>query len=94
MGKKVLAILLMLCIVCTMLTACKAKKISAEEAWQIVLEDLDALAESAGQPHIHTGTYEGKACYNIFVTVADHSLVYVVSESGKLLHKGAAEHSH
>ena len=92
--KKVIALLLMACLLCSMLAGC-GKKITSEQAYQIVLDDLgETLAATAESPHIHTGTYEGKACFNIFVTVSGMSMQYIVSENGKILHKGAGEHSH
>ena len=92
--KKWIALLLLACLVCSLLAGC-GKKITAEEAYQIVLEDLgETLAATAETPHIHEGTFEGAACYNIFVTVNGLSMNYVVSQTGKLLHKGPGEHSH
>ncbi len=92
--KKWIALLLMACLLCSLLSGC-GKKITSEEAYQIVLEDLgDTLAATAEAPHIHTGTYEEKPCFNIFITVNGMSLQYIVSESGKILHKGPGEHSH
>ena len=40
------------------------------------------------------GTFENKPCFNIFVTVNGMSMQYIISENGKILHKGAGEHSH
>ena len=92
--KKWIALLLMACLLCSMLAGC-GKKITAEEAYQIVLEDLgDILAATAESPHIHEGTFENKPCFNIFVTVNGMSMQYIMSENGKILHKGAGEHSH
>ena len=92
--KKWIALLLMACLLCSMLSGC-GKKITSEEAYQIVLEDLgETLAATAEAPHIHTGTYEDKPCFNIFVTVNGMSLQYIISETGKILHKGPGEHSH
>lgn len=92
--KKVIALLLMACLLCGMLAGC-GKKVTAEEAYQIVLDDLgETLAETADAPHIHEATYEGKPCFNIFITVNGLSMQYIVSENGKILHKGAGEHSH
>lgn len=92
--KKWIALLLLGCLLCGMLSGC-GKKITAEEAYQIVLEDLgETLAATAEAPHIHTGTYEDKPCFNIFVTVNGMSLQYIISETGKILHKGPGEHSH
>ena len=98
--KKVIALLLAACLLCGLLAACGGKKeITAEEAYQVVLEDLketygEAIADTAESPHIHESTYEGKACYNIFVTVSGMSLQYVISRTGDVLYTGAGEHSH
>ena len=91
--KKWIAMLLLATILCGMLAGC-GKKITAEEAYQIVLDDLGAAASLAESPHVHEATYEDKPCFNIFVTVDGLSLQYIVSESGKILHKGPGEHSH
>lgn len=91
--KKWIAMLLLAALLCSVLAGCKAK-ITEDEAYQIVLDDLGASAALAETPHIHTGTYENKPCYNIFVTVNGISLNYIVSETGKILYKGAGEHSH
>ena len=91
--KKWIAILLLIGIVGGLLAGCK-KNITAEEAYQIVLEDMGVLAESAESPHIHEGTYEDKPCFNIFVTANGQSLQYIVSLTGKILYKGLGEHSH
>lgn len=89
--KKGLALLLMLCLLGAMLCACGGKKITAEEAFEIVLADLGDKAENAGEPHIHESTYKS---YNIFVPVGDEPLVYVVSDTGEILHSGIGTHSH
>ena len=91
--KKWIALVLLLAIACGLLAGC-GKKITADEAWKVVLEDLGPLGEQAQAPHIHETTYENKPCFNIFVTVNDISLQYIVSENGKILYKGAGEHSH
>ena len=92
--KRVIALLLMACLLCGLLAGC-GKKVTPEEAYQIVLDDLgETLAATAESPHIHEATYEGKPCFNIFVTVNGMSMQYIVSENGKILHKGAGEHSH
>ena len=91
--KKWIAMFLLAAILCGMLAGC-GKKISADEAWQIVLNDLGAAASLAESPHIHEATHENKPCFNIYVTVDGLSLQYIVSETGKILYKGAGEHSH
>lgn len=91
--KKWIAILLLACILCGMLAGC-GKKITAEEAWQVVQKDLGAAADLAETPHVHETTYEDKPCFNIFVTVDGLPLQYIISENGKILHKGPGQHSH
>ena len=92
--KRVIALLLMACLLCGLLAGC-GKKVTSEEAYQIVLDDLgETLAATAESPHIHEATYEGKPCFNIFVTVNGMSMQYIFSENGKILHKGVGEHSH
>ena len=91
--KKWIAILLLAGILCGMLAGC-GKKISSAEAYQIVLNDLGNVSEISEDAHIHEATYEGKPCYNIFVTVNGMTLQYIVSFNGKILHKGAGEHAH
>lgn len=94
MLKKITALILALCLLGITLCACGAKTVSSEEAWQIVLEDLGDRAENAAEPHIHEGTYKNKPCYNIFVTVENEPLVYIVTEKGKIVHRGIGAHSH
>lgn len=94
MTKRLIAILLLVCMVGGILCACKAKKITSDEALQIVLEDLGDLAPQAESPHIHTGTYNGKPCYSIYITVNGTSLAYVISETGDILSVGPGDHSH
>ena len=68
--------------------------ITSNEAFEIVLEDLGLTSQAADSPHIHEGTYEGRPCYNIYVTANGKSLTYVVSTKGEILHKGEGGHSH
>jgi hypothetical protein len=86
---------MLVCIVCSVLCACQPKKeITSEEAVQIAMNDLGDKAATAGEPHVHTGTYENVACYNVFVTVDNLPFVYVISTTGEILHKGFGNHSH
>lgn len=93
MTKKWIAVLLVAVMVCGMLSGCK-KEITAEEAHQIVLEELGDLAAITEGAHIHESTYDDKPCFNVYITVEDLSLVYVVSTTGKILASGPSEHSH
>ena len=93
--KKWIALLLTACLLCGALAAC-GKKITQEEAYEIVQKDLAKTTSAAVESlHIHEGAYDGKACFNIYVTVGGVSLYYAVSETGSILYKGAGEeHSH
>ena len=77
-----------------MLSCAKDEEISADEAYAIVLEDLKISKDDIPEPHIHTGTYENRACYNIYITLSGESFLYVISTYGDILSKGPATHSH
>ena len=91
--KKWIAMLLLAALLCSMLAGC-GKTITADEAYQIVLKDLGPSATLAEAPHIHEATYDNQPCFNIYITVSGVSLNYVISETGKILHKGPGEHAH
>ena len=93
MAKKLIALLLLVCLLCSLLAGCKSK-ITSEEALQIVMDDLGDAASLASSTHIHTGTHDGKPCFNIYVTVDGLPMAYVISDTGKILSKGAGDHSH
>ena len=93
MAKKWIAILLLVCILGGMLSGCKSK-ITAQEATQVVLADLGDTIQPNETPHVHQSTYQNKPCFNVFITVGDLSLVYVVSETGDILYKGPSDHQH
>lgn len=92
--KKLLAILLVAALMCSGFAAC-GKTLTADEAYQVVLTDLGDEADHAGEPHIHTGDFNGIQCYNIYVTVDGENYFYAVSMGGTILSKGTgAAHSH
>lgn len=94
--KRCFALLLVACMLCAVLCACAPKEnITPEEAVEVVMKDLDKLADKAESPHVHEGTYNNQPCYNIYVTVNGVSLTYVISMRGKILHSGPGQsHSH
>ena len=95
MKRRLLSVLLLVCMLSSILIACgKNEKITSEEAYSIVLEDLKLNASDIPEPHIHTGTYESIECYNIYITLSGESFLYVVSVYGDILSKGPANHSH
>ena len=92
--KKILAIILIACMMCITLCACSGEKITEDKAVEIVMEDLGILVNNVTETHIHEGTYENQDCYNIYVTANGKSLTYVVSTTGEILYKGEGSHSH
>ena len=91
--KKWIVIALLACMLCGLLAGC-TEDVSAEGAYQIVLDELGDAAKYVTDYHIHEGTYEDEPCFNVFVTVNGLSFQYVVSQSGKILNIGLSEHSH
>ena len=96
MLKKSIAILAITCIVLFTLCSCEPEtKITDTEAFSIMIEDLGNNAEGVSSPHIHEGVYEGKNCYNIYITINGESWVYIISTQGEILYKGVSGwHSH
>ncbi len=93
--KKLIAVMLLVCTLCVAFCACQPKEdITADEAAQIVMDELGGLSANVSDTHVHEGTYSGQPCYNVYVTVGGVSMTYVVSMSGKILHQGAGGHSH
>ncbi len=95
MNKRLFSIFVLVCLVCGLMCACETEtEITTEQAVSIMLEDLGDDAENIGDPHIHTGTYENKNCYNIYITIDGESWVYVISTDGEILAKELGSHSH
>ena len=95
MKKRLFTLLILICMVLFTICSCESeKKITVDEAFTIMIEDLGENATGVSAPHIHEGTYEGKDCYNIYITANGESLVYVISTSGEILYKGNGSHSH
>lgn len=95
MTKRLFTLFILICMVLFTLCSCESeKKITDDEAFAIMIEDLGKNAVGLSSPHIHEGTYEGKDCYNIYITANGESLVYVISTDGEILYKGSGSHSH
>ena len=96
-AKNTIIILVLVCVVClvgVILLTHNNGVITSDEAFEIVLDDLGLTSQQVDTPHIHEGTYQNQACYNVYVTANGKSLNYVISTDGKILHKGEGEHSH
>ena len=91
--KKWIAILLLVGILCGMLAGC-GKKVTAEEAYQIVLDDLD-MDISEANPHVHEGNFQDNECYYVYVTVDGENMFYAVHKfTGQILNIAKSDHSH
>lgn len=93
MIKRILAVAVVLCLVCSVFAAC-GKVITTDEAVQVVLDDLGIEKENAGAPHVHEGKFNGVQCYDIYITVEGVQYKYVLSLAGRILSKGTGSHSH
>lgn len=95
MKKRIIAFALVLCLICTVFVGC-SKKLTANEAFQVVLDDLEISANKAGQPHIHEGAFGDIPCYNIYVTVGEKNWFYSVTLEGEIVNIAELdnEHSH
>lgn len=95
MKKRLFCLFLAVCMMCSILCACSGKKITAEEAVAIMMEDLGSESATASDPHVHTGTFDGKDCYNIYFTKGGESWLYVISTDGEIIGQGpSGGHSH
>ena len=96
MTKRLTALLLLLGVVCCLFAACgdKQEPLTAADAIRIVQEDL---GENSAQepPHVHSGTFEGKECFFVYVTADGKTLAYAVhSVTGEILDISESGHSH
>lgn len=97
--RKIFILLLILCALVSVLTACGKEEeektpLTAAQAIEIVLKDtgLDVLD---AQPHVHNGEYQGTECFMIYITVEGESVSYAVDlYSGEILNVSHAEHFH
>lgn len=95
MKKRLICLLTLVCLLCALLCSCAAKEeITIDQAIAIMMEDLGDDVKVTGNPHVHTGKFNNKECYNIFITVNNESWAYVISTDGEILAKGPSSHSH
>lgn len=91
--KKLIVILLVLCLI---LPGCKSKEssvISMEEAQEIVLDSLRVDADQVTF-HVHIGSGEVPS-YVIYATVGGHTLEYIIrATDGEILSMAESDHSH
>lgn len=94
MIKKIIAILLIVVISCSLFVACgETRQISASRAQRIALEDM-GIKTSQASVHIHPDHREEGTYFNVYITYNGANTTYVVSNTGEIVHKGAGGHSH
>ena len=94
--KKIIVLLLTALLLVGLMAGCGSSNdpISADKAQKIVLQDLGVSAEDVSM-HTHVTTYDGAACYSIYVTVKGKTLEYIIhGVTGEILLVQESTHSH
>ena len=94
MKKRVVSLVVLICLLVSLLAACGDGTITKEKAQQIALKDMGVSASEA-TVHVHIGEYEGMPCYSVYVTVDGKTMEYLIdSNSGEILLVQESSHSH
>ena len=94
MIKRLIAILLILCVVCGTFVACAGnKQITAQKAQKIALKDMGAVP-SLSQVHTHESETENGIYYSVSITYGNQSMTYVISNTGEIVSKTEGAHTH
>ncbi len=94
MMKRIISVLLILVVACSMLVACgENKQITAIKAQRIALKDMGAAAELS-QVHTHEAKTEDGIYYNVYITYGNQSMTYVIDNEGNIVSKTEGGHSH
>ncbi len=94
MIKRLISVLLVLVVLCSMLVACgESKQITAIKAQRIALKDMGAVADLS-QVHTHEAETENGIYYNVYITYGNQSMTYVIDNVGNIVSKTEGAHSH
>ena len=95
MTKRVIAMVLVVCMAMALLAACSSNDVvDIEKAKQIALADM-GIKESDAEVHAHITEYEGIAGYSVYINYQGAQTEYIIhGKTGEILHKGAGSHSH
>ena len=93
MKKRIIAVLMLVCMALGMMTAC-SQEMTPEKAQKIVLQHL-GVKESDVEMHVHVGDHDGIPCYSIYVTMDGETKEYLVdSTTGEILEIRDSSHAH
>lgn len=95
MNKRLVAMVLVVCMALALLAACSSNEaINTEKAKQIALDDM-GIKESDAEVHVHITEHEGVAGYSVYITYQGAQTEYIIhGKTGEILHKGTGSHSH
>ena len=95
MTKRIIAMVLLVCMALTLLAACNTKKVvDSDEAKKIALADM-GIKEDQAEVHVHITEHEGVASFSVYITYEGAQTEYIIhGKTGEILHKGAGSHSH
>ncbi|MBE6926513.1 MAG: hypothetical protein E7461_06680 [Ruminococcaceae bacterium] len=69
--------------------------LSTNEIKNVVLDDLGVKENKAGEIHTHPTTFEGAACYTVYITADGKNWEYMIDAfTGEILSKTENDHSH
>ncbi len=91
--KKLIVLILALCLVLCAGCGEKSGIITQEEAEKIAIEKLGFAQKDVESVHVHAITYQDVACYSFHITVDGHSHEVIIdSVTGEVLHTGDSSH--
>lgn len=94
MKKPMMTLLVLICTLSLLLSACGGGPISKEKAQSIALKDMGVSASDA-TVHVHVGEHDGEPCYSVYVTANGKTMEYLIdSESGEILEVRESNHKH
>ncbi len=91
--KKLLAVLLLVCLVLCAAGCADSGVMSQEKAEKIAIEALGFQEKDVTNVSVHPTTYEGKSCYGYHINVEGHNYEVIVdATTGDVLYKGDSTH--
>ena len=92
MKKRLIAMLLVLVMALSLLTACGNNPISQDKAVSIALKDAGLSKKEVEDIHVHIVEEAGIPCYNVHFTIDGVSLSYNIATTGEIISAGEGGH--